>query len=166
MKIPSNIITTGKYTIGDEFVLPNTNEPYIGYYYEINGSFFQGKSFNANAPKIIKKQDSNKLLDNPKTKTYAQLANVTSQQLAIPKYSYLPFFSFIATDYDEGDIRYFIKQLNFSPILIREVNVTTFQSLINNPLYQTLAVGVGGADFSRLDELDKLMPGLKAFLEG
>jgi hypothetical protein len=164
MKIPSNIITTGKYTIGDEFVLPNTNEPYIGYYYEINGSFFQGKSFNANAPKIIKKQDSNKLLDNPKTKTYAQLSNVTSQQLAIPEYSHLPFSNLLPTDYNGEGVRYFIKQLNLSPILIREVNATAFQSLINNSLYQTLAIE--SDNLPRLDELDKLMPGLKAFLSG
>ena len=164
MKIPSNIITTGKYTIGDEFVLPNTNEPYTGYYYEINGSFFQGKSFNTNAPKIIKKQDSNKLLDNPKTKTYAQLSNVTSQQLAIPEYSHLPFSNLLPTDYNGEGVRYFIKQLNLSPILIREVNATAFQSLINNSLYQTLAIE--SDNLPRLDELDKLMPGLKAFLSG
>lgn len=162
MKIPSNIIITGKYTIGDEFVLPNTNEPYTGYYYEINGSFFQGKSFNANAPKIIRKQDSNKLLDDPKTKTYAELANVTSQQLSSPEYTHLPFSKLGASDYGEDGVRYFIKQLNLSPILIREVNATAFQSLINNSLYQTLAVD--GANLSRLDELDKIMPGLKAFL--
>jgi hypothetical protein len=165
MKIPNNIITTGKYTIGDEFVFPNTNEPYTGYYYEINGSFFQGKSFNANSPKIIKKQDSNKLLDNPKTKTYAQLARVTSQQLSSPEYTHLPFSTLVASDYSESDIiRYFVKQLNVSPILIREINATTFQSLINNSLYQTLAVE--SANIHRLDELDKIMPGLKAFLVG
>ena len=165
MKVPSNIITTNKYTIGDEFVYPNTNKPYTGYYYEINGSFFQGKSFNPNSPKIIKKQDSNKLLDNPATKTYAQLTNVTSQQLSSPEYTHLPFIKIAASDYGDSDItRYFVKQLNTSPILIRETDEVSFQSLINNSLYQTLAVEE--TSISRLDELDKVMPGLKDFLVG
>jgi hypothetical protein len=163
MKVPSNIITTNKYTIGDEFVYPDTNKPYTGYYYEINGSFFQGKSFNTNSPKIIRKQDSNKLLDNPATKTYAQLANITSQQLSSPEYTHLPFSSFEVSDYGDSDIiRYFVKQLNTSPILIRETDGISFQSLISNSLYQTLAVSEN--DIYKLDELDKLMPGLKAFL--
>jgi hypothetical protein len=165
MRVPSNIITTNKYTIGDEFVYPNTNKSYTGYYYEINGSFFQGKTFNANSPKIIKKQDSNKLLDNPATKTYAQLANITSQQLLTPEYIHLPFTKIPATDFSDSDItRYFIKQLNTSPILIRETDRISFQNLTNNSLYQTLAVKE--IDMYRLDELDKSMPGLKAFLVG
>jgi hypothetical protein len=165
MKVPSNIITTNKYTIGDEFVYPNTNKPYTGYYYEINGSFFQGKSFNTNSPTIIKKQDSNKLLDNPATKTYAQLANVTSQQLSSPEYAHLPFTKIPASDFSNSDIiRYFVKQLNTSPILIRETDGISFQSLISNSLYQTLAVKE--TDIFKLDELDELMPGLKAFLVG
>ena len=165
MKVPSNIITTNKYTIGDEFVFPNTNKPYIGYYYEINGSFFQGKSFNTNSPKIIKKQDSNKLLDNPSTKTYAQLTNVTSQQLSSPEYVHLPFTKLPASDFSDSDtIRYFVKQLNTSPILIRETDRISFQSLTSNSLYQTLAVKE--TDIFKLDGLDELMPGLKAFLVG
>ena len=165
MRVPSNIITTNKYTIGNEFVSPNTNEPYTGYYYEINGSFFQGKSFNPNSPKIIKKQNSNKLLDNPNTKTYAQLTNVTSQQLAPSEYTHLPFTTLAASDYgDPNIIRYFVKQLNTSPILIRETDKISFQNLSNNPTYQILSIE--SANINRLDEIDKIMPGLKAFLVG
>lgn len=165
MRVPNNIIIKGKYTVGDEFVDPNTNEPYQGYYYQINESFFKGKVFSINAPKIVRKQDSNKLLDNPKTKTYSQISGVTSQQLKTPQYAHLPFGSFAGNDFDESKLtKYFVKQLNVYPILIREVDKFAFQELSNNPLYQTLAIEVSRLD--ELDALDQQMPGLKAFLIG
>ena len=165
MRVPSNIIIKGKYTAGDEFVDPNTNESYQGYYYQINDVFFKGKVFSINAPKIIRKQDSNKLLDNPKTKTYSQISGVTSQQLNSPEYVHLPFSNLAGSDYAESNIvKYYVKKLNFNPILIREVNKIAFERLTNDPLYQTLAVQ--SSDLNKIDELDKAMPGLKAFLIG
>jgi hypothetical protein len=56
MKIPSNLIQYN-YTSGNEFVNPDTNVPYQGYYYEVNGIYFTGNRFNASAPKIIKKEN-------------------------------------------------------------------------------------------------------------
>lgn len=164
MRVPSNIIIKGKYTAGDEFVDPNTNESYQGYYYQINDVFFKGKVFSINAPKIIRKQDSNKLLDNPKTKTYSQVSGVTSQQLATPQYAHLPTNSIKVNLDDFNLIKYFVKQINVYPILIREIDKVTFQELSNNPLYQTLAVEA--YNLTELDTLDKIMPGLKSFLEG
>lgn len=161
MRVPSNIIIKGKYTAGDEFVDPNTNESYQGYYYQINESFFKGKIFSINASKIIRKQDSNKLLDNPKTKTYSQISGVTSQQLETPQYAHLPINSDIR-NIPNNFIKYFVKQLNVYPILIREVDKIAFQELSNNPLYQTLAVEA--YNLTELDALDKQMPGLKTFL--
>jgi len=165
MRVPNNIIIKGKYTAGDEFVDPNTNEPYQGYYYQINESFFKGKVFSINASKIIRKQESNKLLDNPKTKRYSQVSGVTSQQLETPRYAHLPFGSIAGNDFGESRFtKYFAKQLNVYPILIREVDRVAFQELSNNPLYQTLAVEAPSLD--DLNALDKTMPGLKAFLIG
>jgi hypothetical protein len=165
LRIPSNIIIKGQYTAGDEFVDPTTNDPYIGYYYQINENFFQGRVFNINASQIIKKQDSNKLLDNPATKIYSQLKGVTSQQLESPEYVHLPFSTLAASDYADSNItRYFVKKLNIYPIVIREVDKIAFQELTNSPLYQTLSVN--SVDINRIDELDKTMPGLKAFLIG
>ena len=165
MRIPNNIIIKGQYTSGDEFVDPNTNESYQGYYYQINESFFKGKVFSINASKIIRKQDSNKLLDNPKTKTYSQISGVTSQQLHSPEYVHLPFSNLAGSDYAESNtVKYYVKKLNFNPILIREVNKIAFERLTNDPLYQTLAVQT--SDLNQIDELDKAMPGLKAFLIG
>lgn len=165
MKVPSNIIIKGQYTSGDEFVDPNTNESYQGFYYQINESFFKGKVFSINAPKIIKKQDSNKLLDNPNTKTYSQLTGITSQQLETPQYVHLPFSKIGGSDYAESTFtKYFVKILNEYPIIIREVDKVAFQRLTDNSLYQTLAVNA--PDLGKVDELDKVMPGLKAFLVG
>lgn len=165
MRVPNNIIIKGKYTSGDEFVDPTTNESYQGYYYQINESFFKGKVFSINAPKIIRKQDSNKLLDNPATKTYSQVSGITSQKLNSPEYVHLPFSTLYGSDYSESGVtKYYVKKLNFNPILIREVNKLAFERLTNDPLYQTLAVQ--SSDLNKLDELDKAMPGLKAFLIG
>lgn len=160
MKVPTNIITTG-YTTGNEFVYPENNNPYIGYYYQINNSFFQGKEFNNDAPQIIKKENSNKLLNNSKTKTYSQIKGITSQQLESPKHSYLPFSGILD---NTNSVRYFAKKLNIYPITIKEINETTFYELSNDPFYQTLSVNFVNID--KVDELDKIMPGLKAFLEG
>ena len=58
MRVPSNLIQLGKYTIGGELVDTKTNKPYQGYYYELSGKFFPGKEFNPTAPEL-KKVDSN-----------------------------------------------------------------------------------------------------------
>jgi hypothetical protein len=160
MKIPTNIITTG-YTIGNEFIYPENNNPYVGYYYKINNSFFQGKVFNSNAPQIIKKENSNKLLNNPKTKTYSQIKGITSQQLESPEYNYLPFSGILN---NPNSVRYFVKKVNVYPIIIKEVNEDTFQELSSDPFYQTISVNFINID--KVDELDKIMPGLKDFLVG
>mgnify|MGYP003345914726 CR=1 FL=1 len=166
MRVPSNIIIKGKYTAGNEFVDPNTNDPYIGYYYQINENFFQGKVFSINAPQIIRKQDSNKLLDNPSTKIYSQLKGITSQQLESPEYAHLPYPPLVGNEYNGPVIvRYFVKKINVFPIIIREVDRLAFQRLTNDPLYQTLSVSSVDIN-NRIDELDKTMPGLKAFLIG
>jgi len=60
-------------------------------------------------------------------------------------------------------IRYFIKQVNRQPIVIKEVNEDTFNKFKNNPLYQTIEV----KNINPLPiEAELQMPGLKAFLEG
>lgn len=163
MKIPSNIILTGKYTIGDEFVDPKTNEYYQGHYYQIGNSYFKGKEFNPNAPQIVKKENRNTLLDDPKTKTYSQVSGVTSQKISSPVYSYIPLFELKETDL-ENTTRYFVKHLNSNPILIREINKETFETLKNNSLYQTISISE--LDLLEPEKIEKQMPGLLAFLRG
>jgi len=136
MRIPSNIISLGKYTIGNEFVNPKTNEIYQGYYYEISNTFFIGREFRYNAPEIIKISNKNTLLDNPKTKTYSQISNVTSQKISSPSYNYIPLFELKESDL-EDITRYFIKKLNIYHILLMKSN-SSYLFLLGILLYESI----------------------------
>jgi hypothetical protein len=163
MKIPSNIISLGKYTIGNEFINSKTNESYQGYYYEISNKFFIGKEFNINAPEIIKISNKNTLLNNPKTKIYSQISNITSQNLSLPSYNYIPLIELKESDL-EDITRYFIKKLNSNPILIREIDKKTFNTIKNHPLYQTVSITEPELLYPK--QVEKQMSGLVAFLLG
>jgi hypothetical protein len=78
MRIPANIITENKYTIGKEFINRKTHKLYQGYYYELNNKFFAGKEFNNNAPELIKiKSDQvNNLLLTAATYVFGSLSKV------------------------------------------------------------------------------------------
>ena len=54
MRIPSNIIETGKYTVGKEFISTSDNKEYQGYYYQIGDRYFAGKVFDNRAPELKK----------------------------------------------------------------------------------------------------------------
>jgi hypothetical protein len=163
MKIPSNIITTGKYTIGGEFINKKTHRPYQGYYYELGNGFFAGKEFNSNAPEIIKIQSAqtNNLLLKASTYTFGLLSRVK-----IPNLTSIP--SIISTGNINGQVRYFSKKNNTTPILIREITKETFNDYQNNPLYQTISITFpeGGyfGEQQSLDDAEKIMPGIKAFI--
>ena len=62
MRVPANIITENKYTIGKEYIDKKTHKLYQGYYYELNNKFFAGKEFNNNAPEIIKIKSSHLII--------------------------------------------------------------------------------------------------------
>lgn len=163
MKIPSNIIVKNQYTIGDEFVDPTTNISYQGYYYELNGSFFQGKEFNPSSPKLIRKTDENTLLNDPKTSTFSQVSGITSQQLQPPPITTVPIS--ISTEYRT---KFFIKQLNTDPPLIKRIDEETYKSLkaSSPPLYQVIFVGTFENQILTLEEANRQMPGLKNYLLG
>ena len=81
VKLPLNQSVKYQYTMGGEYVLPsNTEIPYIGYYYELNGRAFAGKEFRYDAPEILKNtlKSSNPLFQNPETLNYAKLSKVKS----------------------------------------------------------------------------------------
>ena len=63
MRPPSNIVASSQYTIGNEFVLISSKTDYQGYYYEFNGKYYTGKTFNISAPEIIKKEKYSFLID-------------------------------------------------------------------------------------------------------
>lgn len=164
LRVPKNKIVESKYTSGGEYIFAKTYEKYQGYYYETNGKTFAGKEFDINNKEIIKinKDTNNKLKTNPFTYVYGMLSN---NKLINSKFNSIPF-SPSNKDYENGFVmRYFIKQVNSNPIIIKETDKNGLEQQTNNPLYQTLEVKYKfNISDKELDEFDKKMPGLKAFL--
>jgi hypothetical protein len=172
MKIPINLIKYN-YTSGNEFVNPNTNVPYQGYYYETNGVFFAGREFNVNAPKIIKKENENKYLNDPKIATYAKLTGFTSQNSSEPNITSLPQLNpeDARPNYNpEGTrsieyyniSRFFAQKINSNPTVIKEIDEKTYNSLQNSPFYITTYINLN----QPLAQANDQMPGLRTFLGG
>jgi hypothetical protein len=163
MRIPSNIIKENQYTIGKEYMYLSSYKEYQGYYYEINNKFYVGKTFNENAPELIKTSSSDKiniLLTQPSTYVFGKLSNI--------KIINTPFSSIVNKVDLNARTRYFAKKLNNNPILIREVNKNNFYALLNDPIYQTISLDFPEGGYfgtsSDLDEAEKQMPGIKTFI--
>jgi hypothetical protein len=155
MKIPSNIIQTNKYTQGDEYVVASTNTPYQGYYYELNGSFFAGKEYKLNSPKLIPENKTNKLLNFPSTAIYSAISGISSQDLQQPVIKSKQFIA-------DSAIRYFCRQITIQPILIKEIDEETYDNVKTNPLYQTTFIGKN----QNIEQANTQLPGLKDWLFG
>ena len=169
MRPPLNTIMLNKYTIGDEFVLASSKADYQGYYYEFQGRFFAGKTFNNLSPEIVKKEPTFEMSfeegedDNSRSISFMSTSS---------KFPSLPLNDpnnpvFLALDIQDNtdSFRYFAKQVNTNPILIKEISKETFNNLQSNPLYQTLAVRVNSIeDPVTLERINKIMFGIKDFL--
>lgn len=164
MRVPKNIVSESLYTSGNEFVDVKTNAPYQGYYYELNGKFFTGKSFDSKSLEIIKIKESNSLFNNIATAAFSALSGITSQALMSAVVKGNP-----TTNEGLGhsdDISFYSKQLNANPILIKSIDENTFLSLQGNSIYQTIFIGDYKGNIITADQAYSQMPGLKAFLEG
>ena len=101
MIIPSNNIQTNKYTAGGELAYITSNTPYIGYYYELNGSYYTGQTYNINADQLIPVSKINTLNTNPKTALYNSLATTNSQSnTKIPSIVFYPNETDLSEDFD------------------------------------------------------------------
>jgi hypothetical protein len=167
MRVPKNIIQTGKYTSGGEFVEEKTNKPYQGYYYELNGSLYTGREYSIDAIKIIKKQDQNQLYNSSNTALFSLVSGITSQQLLTP-----PINSINVNNlYDEGipldsSTRFFTQKINVNPIIIKEVDEKSYIYVQGNPLYKTTFTGIYNNINQSLIQANDQMPGLRTFLGG
>jgi hypothetical protein len=151
MRAPKNLVKV-KYTRGEKYVDSNFI-PYVGYYCELRGKAYPGKVYTGVA-KPLKLISS--LVKNNKVNGIA--------------------FN-IASTYDSVEdhvLRYFIKYIHTVPVYIKEINADTYNSVKNNPLYQTtvlkFTISDRGANngFFNMDEVeqaDKKMPGVKLFLQ-
>jgi hypothetical protein len=157
MRIPANLIT-GSYTSGTEFVYKQTNVPYKGYYYSLNNSYYTGKSYNSESIEIITLSQANSLLSDPDTAVYAFISGITSQQLQKEK------ITSIQVDIENNPVlsRYFCSNVNVYPKLIKEISKATYDSIKNDPLYQTTFLD----STQGIDQADKQLPGLKTWLLG
>jgi hypothetical protein len=159
MKIPANIIVENKYTQGNEYIEEKTNKNYQGYYYELNGLLYAGKSYSDNALKIIPITDRNKMLTQGlSVATFSVVSGITSQDL---EQQPVPSI-YVNTESDLVPVRYFSSQVNIQPKIIKEISKETYDSLKTNSLYQTTFIG----PTQSIDQADKQMPGLKSFLLG
>ena len=164
MRIPSNIITENQYTAGKEYMYLATYKEYIGYYYIANDRYFTGKTYNSNSSSFelikIEKENTNLLLTQASTYIYGLISKV---KINNPSPS-----SIISTGNINGGTRYFSKQTNTTPILIREISKDTFKQFQNNSFYQVISIDFpeGGyfGNQKNLDDAEKQMPGIKAFI--
>jgi len=160
MRVPLNIIQTGKYTSGGEFVEELSNKPYQGYYYELNGFLYTGKEYSVNAVKIIKKQNQNQLYNNSNTAMFSFMSGITSQQLSSIIVKGIPF-----GELPHGEnLSFYSRQLNINPIIIKSIDEKTYLSLQGNPLYKTTFIGNYNDVDQNIDQAERQMPGLKTFL--
>ena len=66
----------------------------------------------------------------------------------------------------KNENRYFVRKINEVNIIIKEVDEPTYNTMLNNPIYQKLTIP--GTDIylnsPELDKANTIMPGIKVFL--
>jgi hypothetical protein len=136
LKLPKNQFVTN-YTSGGEYIVEKTYQNYQGYYYEYNNKAYAGKFFSIKSPRLIKKgsDEVNKLLLDPATAQYAAISGVKLNKDEFKHHYFIPSEEELKK---REAIRYFAKKTNTNPIIIREVNKESYDSLSNNPLYTTI----------------------------
>jgi hypothetical protein len=167
MRVPKNTISENLYTSGNEFVDATTNASYQGYYYEINGKFYAGGTFNSKAPEIIKIKEANSLFNNISTALFSALSGISSQALLSPIVKGNP----VGTNDDllsghGNEVLFFSKQVTSTPILIKSIDEKTYLSLQGIATYQTIYIGDYKGNIITPEQAYSQMSGLKAFLGG
>jgi len=163
MRVPKNIISESLYTQGNEFVDAKTNASYQGYYYELNGKFYTGKSFDAKASEIVKIKKANSLFNNLSTALFSAISGITSQAIASSVVKGNPTTSGLSHG---SNLTFYSKQLNVNPILIKSIDENTFLSLQKDSIYQIIYIGDYKGNIITADQAYAQMSGLKEFLEG
>jgi hypothetical protein len=151
MRAPKNLVKV-KYTMGEKYVDSNFN-PYEGYYCEVQGKAYPGKVYTGKS-KPLKLISS--LINNNKVSGF--VFNPTEDDLQ-----------------KKSTLRYFIKYIHTIPIYIKEINLSTYNSVKSNPLYQTLVLKYtvstdspmvnGFFDMDEVEQANKKMPGIKLYLQ-
>lgn len=163
LRVPKNRIKEGKYTSGGEFVETITNKSYQGYYCILNDSFYAGKTFNPNSPKLTPISKANKLLNRNKSLAiFSVISGITSQTLQTPIINSIPINKFSNQQFI--DTKFYYRQITQQPIVIKEIDEDTYKSLQGNSLYQTTYLGNYQGKTQTPDDAEKKIPGIKFFL--
>jgi len=163
MRYPKSQLKESQYTSGGDFIIISSSKSYSGYYWEVNGRFFIGKNPSQYSEELkkITIEDSYKIgIINNLPSSFLNKMNPAS--LSSLSNDSGTNASGIAIGSSNSDSRYFSKQTNTVPALIREITQDTFNNLQSNPIYQT--VQLDSMDPIPLDKADNTMPGLKLFL--
>jgi len=173
LRIPKNKIQEGKYTAGGEYIVESTNTIYQGYYYEVNSVFYAGKSFDVNALKLIPIKDRNTLLNRGLSLAlFSTISKITSQTLQQPKITSIPNGPTTSRNITSDTNRFYCSKVNQQPIIIKEIDETTYTSLKSNSLYKVTSVkfvpspGYAQGIPQNLDQAEKELPGIRTFLLG
>ena len=163
MRIPKNLILKRKYTSGKEYILANSYKDYVGYYYELNNKTYGGSEFNINAPEIIKVKSKyvNSLLKNSQTFIYGKISKIVLNNIN-------PASHIFKSNEDGNTTRYFSKQTNINPTIIKEINEDTFEELKQNPIYQIVSIEYNiskGYNQKEKAKAIQTIPELETFLE-
>ena len=164
MRAPKNLVKV-KYTMGEKYVDSKFN-PYTGYYCELRGKAYPGKVYTGVAKplKLISSLSKNNKIAgiafDPST-TYTPHSHSGTENMYAPEKEYV--------------FRYFIKYINTIPIYIKEINAGTYNSIKDNPLYQTTVLKFtisekgsqsnGFFDMNEVERAKKKMSGIKLYLQ-
>jgi hypothetical protein len=165
IRVPKNLVKEKKYTSGREFVYNNTNIEYIGYYYELNNSFYVGEEYNPKAARLILFKDKNNFLSRGTSLAiFSVVSGISSQNIKQPQITSLPVNNFIGKSI-LNSLKFYCKKVN-EPLIIKEISEDTYKSLQQNVLYQTTYVGLYQDKNQNIDDAEKQMPGIKDFVLG
>jgi hypothetical protein len=163
MRVPKNIAKIN-YTTGEKYLDSNFN-PYVGYYCEVKGKIYPGKVYTGKSKQLI--LASSLVKDNKISGIHFNQEDTWHDDLEIEDPLKLK---------KEYVFRYFVKYTHTVPIYIKEINIDTYNSVRNNPLYQTLMLKFTISDLGgfpnngffnkeEVERADKEMFGIKLYLQ-
>lgn len=144
MRIPANKIIENQSTSGGEYMVKSSQQEYQGQYYILGNSYYASAKFDPNAAELVKlsTSDSNVLLNQASTFEYGQL-NTNSSLTNLLSIPIIQNIKYQATSNDVTNgyiVRYFCQQLNVIPLLIKEIDETTYNLLLNNSIYLVISL--------------------------
>jgi hypothetical protein len=163
MRVPKNVVKVN-YTTGEKYLDSNFN-PYVGYYCEVKGKVYPGEVYTGRSKQLIL---ASSLIKDNKVPGIAFNPEDTWHSHSSDREEY-------HSEEEKHVFRYFVKYIHTIPIYIKEVNIDTYNSVRNNPLYQVLMLKFTISDLGfptngffnkdEVEQADKTMHGIKLYLQ-